>query len=610
MKAEPRFDPGESYLAEANRHQAALTVAQRSFSRISSLRLAAFIAAIAVFLVALNLGFAVIGTICLLLGVGVFVYLVVLHDHTKRMMDRESHLRDINQAGFARKTGKWKGFKDGGGEFSGEDHPFSGDLDVFGHASLFQWICAAETRLGRARLSESLRNPVLEEEAIARNQGIIRELAAKIDWRQDFQAAGRDVSRSSEDPESLVGWAENDSEAILTRSGVLWVRLLGLLGPVLILACTIAFRLAYLPLILIAVNALILFLYQAKCKAVVLSLCLQRRNLEAYCALLRHIETADFRDRHLLDLTAAVKNELEPSSGKIRKLQSIADWLDVRQNPFVHVVLNLSFLWDLQWLVAFQSWKKAHGKSLREWLTCIADLEALSSLAIIHFENPDWCFPSLSRDGSLSFRACNLAHPLIPPTHSVRNDFLLGDSGIVILTGSNMSGKSTLLRTIGVNLVLAYSGAPVCASALETGLFRMKTSMRLKDDLDKGLSSFYAELLRIKSIVEASRASKDILFLIDEIFRGTNSVDRIAGASEVLLQLSDLGTTGIVSTHDLELGRLEEENPGKFRNFHFAEHFVDGEIRFDYRLRSGISTTRNAMHLMRMVGIRNPASPR
>jgi hypothetical protein len=428
-------------------------------------------------------------------------------------------------------------------------------------------------------------------------------LSGNIEWRQDFQAAGKDVSRSKENPEALMRWAENAGADFLSARSALGILVLGLLGPVLVVVCALVFRNAYLSLVPIVLNALVILRYQAKCKAVILPLCQQRRNLEAYWTLLRLIETGEFGGNHLLDLASPVRNATDPSSLQIKRLQSITDWLDVRQNPFIHVILNLLFIWDLQWVAAFQRWRRKHGRSLRQWLGCIADFEAIASLSIIHFENPSWAFPSIDPKSPIRFRAYGLGHPLVAPSRGVRNDFRLGDEGIVVLTGSNMSGKSTMLRTVGTNLVLAYAGAPVCATELEAGRMQIMTSMRIKDDLDKALSSFYAELLRIKSIVEASRCEGAVLFLIDEIFRGTNSADRIAGASEVLSELAKAGAIGIVSTHDLELGRLEAEQPGQFINYHFAEHFVDGEIRFDYRLRTGISTTRNAKHLMRMVGI-------
>lgn len=561
-------------------------------------------AASAAFLFALNKGYAPLGGVLLVAGTTGFVVLAVRHDRIKRRLERETRLLEINRAGTARMDGKWKGFHDAGAEFSDDGHAFSGDLDIFGHASLFQWICAAETRLGRIRLAGILGNPNPHPETIRRNQAILRELARNIGWRQDFQAAGREISRSKEDPDALTEWGENAGSDFLSARGALGILLMGLMGPILAAVCALVFRNAYLALAAPVLNGLVLLRYQARCKTVIASLCRQRRNLEAYWNLLRLIETAGFEDAGLLELASPVRNAANPSSLRIKRLQSIADWLDVRQNPFIHVILNLLFLWDLQWVAAFQRWRRDHGRSLREWLECIAGLEALASLSIIHFENPGWVFPEIDPASPIGLRAHGLAHPLIAPSHAVPNDFRMGDEGIVILTGSNMSGKSTLLRTVGINLVLAYAGAPVCATELEAGRMKIMTSMRLKDDLDKGLSSFYAELLRIKSIVGASRSEGTVLFLIDEIFRGTNSIDRITGASEVLTGLAESGAKGIVSTHDLELGRLATEHPGSFANYHFTEHFVDGKIRFDYKLRTGISTTRNALHLLRMVGIR------
>jgi hypothetical protein len=433
---------------------------------------------------------------------------------------------------------------------------------------------------------------------------MVRELAHKVEWRQTFQAAGREVAKAKEDPESLLVWAEGEGGTRFSRSAIFALRAWAALGPLAFIALFILAPFSLIAFLPIVVNMLLTFRFRASANPLIASLINQRQNLGTYHALVHFIETADFSDGGLSTVASRLEENGGPSSSRIKELQSIADSLDVRQNPLLHAIVNAAFLWDLQWLAGFQRWKSANGKSLRKWLECIAEMEVLASLSVVHFENPTWCFPRFFPEGSSRFEAKELGHPLIPSGEGVRNDFRLGETErAVVLTGSNMTGKSTLIRSVGINLVLAYAGAPVCAMSLETGRFRVRTSMRLKDDLDKGVSSFYAEVLRIRAIMDACRRREPVLFLIDEIFRGTNSVDRIAGATEVLVQMVRLGAIGMVSTHDLELGKLEDMDPGQFRNFHFEESFAEGKISFDFRLRPGLSTTRNARHLMRLAGL-------
>ena len=333
----------------------------------------------------------------------------------------------------------------------------------------------------------------------------------------------------------------------------------------------------------------------------------QKDNLELYLELLRLGETAGFKGPGLKALGEGLRNpQGTPASEAVRRLQRLADHLETRLNPVLHFLVNALFLWDLQWLWVFRGWRRENGPSLRPWLNTLARLETLSSLAIPAFENPGWAFPEITgaATGAPLVEARDMAHPLLPADTRVGNDLRLGGRGeVLIITGSNMSGKSTLMRTVGVNLVLAYAGAPVCARAFGCATLELHTSMRLKDDLEKRISSFYAELLRIKGIVEAAKAGRQVMFLVDEIFRGTNSKDRHAGAMAVLRQLHALGAAGLVSTHDLELARLEAMEPSSFRNFHFQERYENGKIGFDYKMAPGVSTTSNAMHLLRMVGL-------
>ena len=324
-------------------------------------------------------------------------------------------------------------------------------------------------------------------------------------------------------------------------------------------------------------------------------------SIGVYGTMLERFEKDIFQTEYLQYLQ---KNIYSPDGKtawtQIKELSGIAERIADRSNA-MFLIVNIFTLWDIHCLIALENWKKKSGRYLERWVDAVAELEALGSLAGIYFEHPDWVMPELSAEEPV-VQAVQTGHPLLQ--NPVCNDVVLDrQAGVLLITGSNMSGKSTLLRTMGVNLVLAYVGAPVHARSFRCSLLHIYSCMRVRDDLVEGLSSFYAELLRIKMIVEASKTEKNVFFLLDEIFKGTNSEDRHAGAKVVIKQLAQAGAMGLVSTHDLELGALERESGQRIKNYHFREFYENEEIRFDYQLKPGISTTRNAMYLIRLAGI-------
>jgi DNA mismatch repair ATPase MutS len=288
------------------------------------------------------------------------------------------------------------------------------------------------------------------------------------------------------------------------------------------------------------------------------------------------------------------------ATNSIKKLEHIAEAIDVRYNIISYGLFNFLLLWDYHCVFALEAWKKQHGKLLKRWLLAIAYFEAAASLANISRLNPTWNFPVLT--DRLGFAGKQIGHPLLDANERVGNDFTL-NKGLGIITGSNMSGKTTMLRTVGINLVLAYAGAPVCAEKLDCSVMHIMTSMRISDDLGNGISTFYAELLRIKKIIQQANIKQPMIFLIDEIFRGTNSNDRITGALSVLRNLNKDWVIGLISTHDFELCGLEQEAGIEAANYHFLESYQAGEIQFDYKIRQGRCYSTNARYLMKMVGI-------
>jgi DNA mismatch repair ATPase MutS len=286
----------------------------------------------------------------------------------------------------------------------------------------------------------------------------------------------------------------------------------------------------------------------------------------------------------------------------IKKLDTITDFMNLCFSS-LHFIINMITLWDFHCLFAVDKWKRSAGIHLRQWLKVTGELESISSLALIHHDNQGWTMPELVTEKNI-FSAMDAGHPLISGKTRINNDInIIGSGNIHIITGSNMSGKSTLLRTAGINLVLSYAGAPVCASGMKCSVMNIYSSMRISDNLEKNISSFYAELVRIRMILEASKSPGQMIFLLDEIFRGTNSRERKIGAVAVLKELSERGVCGLVATHDLELAELSSVDEKKFENYFFRESFKDNEISFDYKMRKGVSDTMNAVYLMKMIGI-------
>jgi DNA mismatch repair ATPase MutS len=286
----------------------------------------------------------------------------------------------------------------------------------------------------------------------------------------------------------------------------------------------------------------------------------------------------------------------------MKSLEKVVNMIDVRYNMF-YIVINILFLWDLQCVISYEKWKLKSDKKIEDWLIVIGWFEALSSLSIVKFDNQDWIYPEII-ENEIKIDGKNVGHALLDNKRVCNDVKLTKSSNVVLITGSNMSGKSTYLRTIGITLLMSYYGLPVCAAEFKCSILNIYTCMRISDNLEMNISSFYAELLRIKKIIEALDDKRPLFFLLDEIFKGTNSTDRHIGAKELIIKLSKNNTLGIVSTHDLELGELEKIGDGRISNLHFKEFYENNEIKFDYKINKGVCKTRNAVYLMEMIGLK------
>jgi DNA mismatch repair ATPase MutS len=302
-------------------------------------------------------------------------------------------------------------------------------------------------------------------------------------------------------------------------------------------------------------------------------------------------------------LNKALGSDLEGASKQIKDLDSLLGRFDYRLNPYIFIFLNAFLLWDLWQMHGLTHWKEQNRGKVAKWVHALATTEALSSLALLHFNHPEWCFPEISHQ-HFEFEATQLGHPLIPESKRVNNNFQTKGLGqLELVTGSNMAGKSTFLRTVGVNIVLAMAGSPVCAAKCRTSTAKVVSSMRIADNLEDSTSTFYAELKKLRSIIDMVKSKEHVFILLDEILRGTNSRDRLAGSKALVRQLIREKAVGIIATHDLELAQMEEEYPQNIHNYYFDVQFYGDQLGFDYTLRKGVCTTKNAELLMRQIGI-------
>lgn len=569
--------------------------------RLSNWRLAAFIAGLLLTAAAFVYIGKTYGYIILGISLFIFIGLVIRHDKIIREADKFCKLAAINQRCLQRIKGEWTVFPDDGQEFADPNHPYANDLNIFGPASLFQWINTANTWYGRQTLGNWLENPRKDAEHIKKKQGAVRELASKLEFCQGLQCEGLACEGIADNPAKLLAYAEDGAQLFKFKFSRIFFYVL---PGITILSLGLLFwyeSLWYVPLLCIFIQILVNGLGTRKVNHVLAAVYTNQRKIAVYQRLLVRTESEKFSDVYLHELQAGLLGQGETASKQIDHLGKIADAAGLRLNPLIHVVINNVLFWDYHCAFSLEKWKKLSGSSLRKWIATLGRFEALSSLALIAQLNPAWCYPEVEEKGPF-MAAREMGHPLICEAKRVPNQLVI-DNQIGIITGSNMSGKTTLLRTAGINLVLAYAGAPVCAKEFRCSLMDIFTSMNISDDLNRGISTFYAELLRIKMIIDHARQNQPMLFLIDEVFRGTNSRDRVTGARSVVMNLNHPWIIGLISTHDFELCDFENDPSGRIVNYHFTETYSENEIHFDYKLRAGRCKTANARYLMKMVGI-------
>lgn len=575
---------------------------EKSIITIAYLRLATLIIGISVVFYTFRIKSYVVSLGVFILSLIIFIYLIIKHDKEINKKNYSVAMKTVNERALKRLTGEWKEFQEDGSEFRDATHSYSEDLDIFGKGSLFQWINSTRTFIGKESLKNRLIKPLKTASNITRTQQALQELAANLEWRQLFEAEGLVVSDNCNDPKELYEWAKDRNELYSKLWLIILVRIIPAITLCLIglyfFTSLISLRVVFLMLTL---NLAILFIDSKKRGAAFNSIYKYKNSITIYSKLIELIENKDFHSEYLKEL----KGNLSALQGlnavkAIKELSNIYDKVSDRRN-LIFFIINILFLWDYQSMIAFEKWRVNSGKNLEKWLQAVGEFEALISISSIIHDNPAWTMPLISEKDFI-VKAENLGHPLLGEKR-VCNDITIDrEKNILIITGSNMSGKSTFLRTVGINLVLSYIGASVCAKDFQCSIMNLFTCMRTSDNLENSISSFYAEILRIKMIVKGAKEEEKVFFLLDELFKGTNSADRHEGAKALIKQLGKQGATGMISTHDLELCDLEKEY-SKIRNYHFKEYYINDELKFDYKIRKGPSTTRNALYLIKLAGI-------
>lgn len=617
--------PSEHYAARAAELRAEIASADARSGHLSRWRLVSFTGLVVSIGLGIWRGWPPLGWAAVGLLGAVFLALVVRHALLMSAKTQVEQRLRIVDAGLLRlKEEPVVGVEDGS-RFSTPNHPYANDLDIFGPASAFARMNATQTGPGEARLAAWLRAPALPEE-IRERQDASRDLVRRRAFREDLGTLGLRAEARGRDEEPLLAWAEAPSlfapaphlpggfartaapAGLLRGSRWLVPITLGLVaaGPWLAgfaapaANAWLAGALLHLGVLLWTRPSIAPFIAQATSR---------EAPFGRYRAMLERIEregfTPETTDSALL---RRLGESTRGAAAELASLERIAGFADLRHNTLIHLVADLFLLYDVWCALALERWRHRAGGQARAWIEAIGTLEALSSLATFADEHPRFAWPELSE--SIELEAIDVGHPLVPSDKRVGNDVhLTGKTRALLVTGSNMSGKSTLLRSLGLNTVLAMAGSVVCARSMRLAPLRVRTSMRISDDLDRGVSHFYAEVARLKDIVDEVDLGRPVLFLLDEILHGTNSRERHLGARAVILGLLDKGAIGAASSHDLALADLAEKSGGRLDNVHFEEHVEDegrGTMTFDYQLRPGVVRTQNALRLMRLVGLDVP----
>lgn len=591
------------YSNEINKHRISLEEYTKKANRWSIIRLITFLLFGAVIILSFQFHLAA-GIASIYLGIILFVKIVKKHNEISDERDIYRSLVLINKKEI-QYIDQNETDLDNGQQYVNEKHSFASDLDIFGEKSLFQYIIRANTVYGKDALATALKYP-LKPEQIKLNQSAIQELQNNLEWRQRFYAQNLNKEDNNLDREKINEWLLVDNSWVNSKVMIA----LSFIGPLLMIALFVFLLVKFgllLALLAFVPGALILKKYQDRIKETQDLVQKNLNYLTQYSPMLALIEGASFNFKALVDIQEKIVNGNTKASKNLKKLDWYLDQLDLKYNNVFGMLFNIVFLWDLHFMRLLYRWKKENGSSLSSWLQVMGEMEFLCSLATLAYNNPTWVFPELDINAK-TITAEEIGHPLIDREKRVGNSISLPiEQHIKLITGSNMGGKSTFLRSVGINLTLTYMGSKICGAKLIAPMLSIITSMRTNDALSENTSGFYAELKKLKSIVDAvtkeSNEERQYYFLIDEVLKGTNTHDRHEGSKALIKQLLDHKGAGLISTHDLKLAEEAEKYDQKVENKCFEVDVCGDELIFDYKIKNGISKSFNATQLMRNMGI-------
>lgn len=602
----PAESPEAIYRERAAEFAARRDATSQRWNLLGNARLLLFALVVVAAGFALSEGSLVIAAIAAALFV-LFVGLVAWHRRLRRERRALTIRTEINTEALSRLARDWETLPLRHTTAAPPDHPYANDLDLFGRASLRQLLDQPLTPAASAVVDRWLLAPS-PRETIAARQGAIADLAPRLELRETLMANAYALPRPAPDTEPLLAWAE--SEPWLTGHG--WLRLVAWLSPALLVAAIVAQAggVIGIPLwiVVIGFNVLLTYTVGNDVYERLSAVAAHHGALDPFASSFAVITAEEFTAPRLMELRQEMLTEGVPAAQQLHRLGRLANRV-IPRSAIAYLFIQALTLWDLHLLTQLERWQAASGRSIRTWLTNLGEIEALACFGTLTFDNPDWTFPDLE-PAAERLDAQAIAHPLLPATGRVANDVSVGPAGTFLLvTGSNMSGKSTLLRAIGVNIVLAQAGGPVCARQLTLPPVELWTCIRVADSLERGVSFFMAELQRLKLIVDAANqheaGTPPVFYVLDEILQGTNTAEREIAARRIIATLVERGALGAVTTHDLSLAAAPPLDR-MAQPVHFTETFESANgartMTFDYHLRPGLATSTNALKLLELVG--------
>ncbi|MBE6023377.1 MAG: mannonate oxidoreductase [Cellulosilyticum sp.] len=596
----------EHFIKRKNQNKLHQQVIKKQLDRLGWIRIVTFILGVGIIIIS-NLYQYEIGYF---IGATLLVAFIVLVKKYHQVDEKRSYYEAeevVLNKYEARVGGAWKEFDDMGEAYT-DILSRTKDLDIIGRSSLYQYICTAHTPYGKRTLAKALVYGEREKKVLLKRQEAVRELLEDEDFALHLQTISMQMKLRGSKLDSVI-LDEFIKEAEKQKNYVSrFMKVIGIILPFITLFCFVIALLGFkaqqnyiIVEIGITLQLIISFGQSRKAGELFAPLFAFNDTISEYKAFLEVLEKKSFKSAYLKELQGELFSSGSAFQG-LEAMNKLTDSVKICYNFVANVILNGLFLWNIHCMDALSIWNKQYGKEVKRWLEVIGEVETLVSLAVIGRVKTTYSFPTITEHKGPEFEFKNMKHPLIAEEKAVGNDLRMSETTCII-TGSNMSGKTTFLRSIGVNLALAYAGGPVVAEEFSTSYMEIFTSMRIEDRVDKGISTFYAELLRIKEMIEYSNRHLPMLVLIDEIFKGTNSADRILGATETIKKLGKPWLNVMVTTHDFELCNLAEENRRKTVNYHFEEYYEDNQIRFDYKLKNDRCKTTNAKYLLKMVGI-------